>query len=50
MRSAVGPEERWKMIAETAYFRAQRRGFLGGNPVEDWLTAEAEIDALLAQT
>jgi hypothetical protein len=35
------------MIAEAAYFRAQRRGFQGGNPLEDWLAAEAEIDGVL---
>ena len=30
-------------IAETAYYRAEQRGFKGGNPVEDWLTAERDI-------
>ncbi len=39
--------DRRKLIAESAYFRAQRRGFNGGNPVEDWLAAEREIDAML---
>lgn len=37
------------MIAEAAYYRAQRRGFRGGNSVEDWLDAEAEIDRRLGQ-
>ena len=32
------------MIQEAAYFRAEKRYFFGGNPVEDWLAAEAEID------
>jgi predicted nucleic acid-binding Zn-ribbon protein len=32
------------MIAETAYFRAERRGF-NGDPVADWIEAEAEVDA-----
>jgi hypothetical protein len=36
------------MIAEAAYFRAQQRGFQGGNPVEDWLVAEAEVEHALA--
>jgi hypothetical protein len=36
------------MIAEAAYFRAQRRGFQGGNPVDDWLVAEAEVAHALA--
>jgi hypothetical protein len=35
------------MIQEAAYFRAQRRGFVGGDPVSDWLEAEAEVDRLL---
>jgi flagellar motility protein MotE (MotC chaperone) len=35
------------MIAEAAYFRAERRGFNGGDLVADWLHAEAEIDARL---
>lgn len=43
----VSPEERRRMIAETAYLKAARRGFAGGNPQQDWLEAEAEIDARL---
>jgi hypothetical protein len=35
------------MIAEAAYLRAERRGFAGGDEREDWLAAEAEVDALL---
>lgn len=35
------------MIAEAAYFRAASRGFQGGDPVQDWLAAEAEIDRVL---
>jgi hypothetical protein len=42
--SAVTDEERNRMIAEAAYFRAQARGFAGGDPVDDWLAAEAEIN------
>lgn len=30
-------------IAEAAYFLAERRGFAGGDPVEDWLIAERKI-------
>jgi hypothetical protein len=37
------------MIAEAAYFRAERRGFNGGDAVRDWCEAEAEIDAQLRQ-
>jgi hypothetical protein len=32
-----------KMIAESAYYRAEHRGFTNGNPEEDWLMAEREI-------
>ncbi len=31
------------MIAEAAYYRAQRRGFAPGHELEDWLQAEAEL-------
>ncbi len=46
-RLAISPEERRAMIAESAYLRAERRGFGPGYEVEDWLAAEREIDALL---
>lgn len=35
------------MIAEAAYFRAERRGFETGRELEDWLGAEAELDRAL---
>jgi uncharacterized coiled-coil DUF342 family protein len=37
------------MIAEAAYFRAERRGFNGGDAVRDWCEAEGEVDARLRQ-
>lgn len=40
-------EERWRLIAEAAYYRAQARGFAPGQEIEDWLQAEAEIDRML---
>jgi hypothetical protein len=43
----VAPEERHRMIAEAAYFKAERRGFQGGDCDRDWLDSEAEIDAIL---
>jgi len=39
--------DREEMISVAAYFRAEHRGFEGGDPMEDWLAAEAEIDAML---
>lgn len=35
------------MIARAAYYRAERRGFAPGYELEDWLEAEAEVDASL---
>lgn len=46
--SAFTPEARRQLIAESAYLRAERRGFEPGHDVEDWLAAEAEVDALLS--
>ena len=46
---AVGPEERYQMIAEAAYYRAQQRGFSGGDPIQDWLEAEAEVAMRLGE-
>jgi len=37
------------MIAEAACFRAEKRGFLGGNAAGGWLQAEAEIDRMLRE-
>ncbi len=37
-------DERRRMIAEAAYYRAEQRGFSVGSDVDDWLAAEAEID------
>lgn len=36
------PAERHRRIAERAYFKAERRGFQGGSPEQDWLEAESE--------
>jgi hypothetical protein len=46
-RPGVTAEARRAMIAENAYLRAERRGFVPGYETEDWLAAEAEVDALL---
>lgn len=47
VRAAVSAEDRRAMIAQNAYLRAQRRGFVPGYETEDWFAAEAEVDALL---
>jgi len=41
------PEARRTLIAEAAYLRAERRGFVPGYETDDWLAAELEVDALL---
>jgi hypothetical protein len=38
------------MIAENAYFRAEKRGFRDGDPVADWLLSEKEVDDLLSKS
>jgi len=43
----ISAKARYQMIAEAAYFRAEKRGFTGGNIEEDWIAAEAEIDKIL---
>ncbi|MCC7259244.1 MAG: DUF2934 domain-containing protein [Gammaproteobacteria bacterium] len=45
-RKVLAGEDRLQLIAEAAYFRAERRGFAPGQELEDWLAAEIEIDAL----
>jgi hypothetical protein len=41
----LGAQERQSKIAEAAYRRAHARGFEPGGELEDWLTAEREVDA-----
>ncbi|MEX2125274.1 MAG: DUF2934 domain-containing protein [Woeseia sp.] len=45
----LSAEERQKMVAEAAYFRAQGRGFDGGDAIADWVEAESEVNARLRQ-
>jgi phasin family protein len=44
-RKIISPGERWLLITEKAYTRVQRRGFVGGDPFDDWREAEREVDA-----
>lgn len=46
--SKVTPEERFRMIEQAAYFRAEKTGF-SGNPAEHWASAEKEVDKILAK-
>jgi hypothetical protein len=47
--AGIPPEQRRNYIEMAAYYIAERRGFAPGNPLEDWIQAEAEIDRLLAE-
>ena len=43
-KKPASEHELQQMVAEKAYFRALDRGFQGGDPVEDWLIAEREVN------
>lgn len=43
----ITADERHRMIAEAAYFRALSRDFDGGDPLDDWCCAEREVDQRL---
>lgn len=42
-RDGQAAEERHQRIAVAAYYRAERRGFMPGCEMDDWLEAEAEV-------
>ena len=50
-RKDVGPsisaQERQKLVARAAYFRAEKRGFAPGCELQDWVEAEAEVLRLI---
>jgi len=39
----LSPEDYRRAVAEAAYYRALERGFQGGDPMDDWLQAERDI-------
>ncbi|HEY5307647.1 MAG TPA: DUF2934 domain-containing protein [Casimicrobiaceae bacterium] len=43
----VDPDLRHRMISEAAYHRYVERGYAEGYELDDWLSAEAEVDHLL---
>jgi hypothetical protein len=45
---AIAKPDFGAMIAERAYYRAEKRGFVPGHELEDWLVAEREIAMLKA--
>ena len=44
-KQPITPAQRWLLISDNVYARAQRRGFVGGDPLQDLVDAEQEIDA-----
>lgn len=48
-KPTVDPQVRLRMIAEAAYYIAEKRGFIHGHHDADWAAAEKQIDALLAR-
>ena len=44
---SISAEERERLIARVAYFRAEKRGFAPGNELQDWIEAEAEVLRLI---
>ena len=48
-QTGIDAQARHRMIAEAAYYIAAQRHFQGGSAMEDWLQAEAQIDAKLLE-
>jgi len=44
----LSSEQRNHYVSVAAFYIAERRGFTLGNPADDWLEAEAEVDRLIA--
>jgi hypothetical protein len=44
----VSAQERYKMIEEAAYYKAEKRNFDPAFNAQNWAEAEREIDAMLA--
>ena len=42
--AGITPEERYRRIEMAAYLRAAAREFRGGDPTQDWIEAEAELN------
>ena len=47
---SVSGEELQRLVAEAAYYRAQRRGFEPGYELQDWVEAEAEVKRLIGRS
>ena len=47
---SIDPDDRRRMVAAEAYYRAERRGFAAGKELEDWIAAEVAVDSRLQET
>jgi hypothetical protein len=45
----ITEQERARMVAEAAYYRAIGRSFQNGSPECDWVEAEREVEQILSQ-
>jgi Protein of unknown function (DUF2934) len=43
-------DELQRLVAEAAYYRAQRRGFEPGYELQDWVEAELEVKRLIGRS
>jgi Protein of unknown function (DUF2934) len=46
--NGITAEQRYRMIAEAAYYIAEKRGFAPGDPSRDWADAEAQIRVMFS--
>ena len=47
--AVISDELRYELIRLTAYYKAERDGFIAGEGEKNWLEAEEEVDRLLLQ-
>ncbi len=47
-KPALNAEQRNHYVEVAAFYIAERRGFIPGNPADDWCAAELEVDRLIA--
>lgn len=45
----INPELRQRLVATEAYLIAEKRGFAPGHDLDDWIAAEAAIEARLRE-
>jgi hypothetical protein len=46
-KAALSAEQRNNYVEVAAFYIAERRGFVPGNPADDWIAAEQEVDRLI---